>query len=154
MTRLKSLLVALIAWMPVTVMAEENEGLFIFKKEGEMPQVEASSVDRLGASTVHELLGENYVVFHGSREALSATSPFPVQPIVIPDDDVPLPECQCPEDYRVGLAGRFEAPGMQGLLRAERTVLAPEAIPTLEADQIQMLEQMIQQNGPLILQGQ
>ncbi|WP_299775841.1 hypothetical protein [uncultured Tateyamaria sp.] len=134
--------------------AEDSSGLFIFKKDGEMPQVEASSVDRLGASAVHDLLGEDYVVFHGARETLSATSPFPVQPIVIPDDDVPLPECQCPEDYRIGLAERFGAPEMQKRLGRERTILAPEAIPTLEVDQIRMLEQMIQQNGPLILQGQ
>ncbi len=142
--------------MASTAVAEDHGGLFIFKKNGEMPQVEASGVDRFGASAVHDLLGEDYVVFHGARAALSSTSPLPVQPIEpdgIPDDD-PLPLCQCPEDYTAGLTQRFGTPKMLELLRQERTVITPSALPNLEVDQIQALEQMIRNKGPLILQGQ
>lgn len=137
-----------------TQLAAEDT-LFIFKEDGKMPQVEAAGVDRYGAAAVHDLLGEDYVVFHGSRAALSATSPLPIEPIdpeTIPDDD-PLPICQCPEDYRVGLTERFSTPVLQDVLRHQRSIVAPDSLP-LEVDQIRALEQMIQQNGPMILQGQ
>lgn len=155
----KTVLTSSLVWTFVAigpVLAEDADSLFIFKKVGEMPQVDATSVDRLGASAVHELLGENYIVFHGTRAALSATSTDPVEPIVpddIPDDD-PLPICQCPEDYRAALTQRFSAPQMQDLLRRERMIMAPAALPSLQADQIQTLEKMIQHQGPLILQEQ
>ncbi|MGH1466830.1 MAG: hypothetical protein ACRBBQ_15875 [Cognatishimia sp.] len=145
---------SLLGATPLT--AEDNTALFIFKQDGEMPKVEAEGVDRFGAATVHDMLGENYVVFHGSRADLTATSPHPVQPVVPDDfpDDSPLPLCQCPEDYTAGLLQRFSTPEMQDLLQQSRTLVAPSELPTLRVDQAQALEQWIQGKGPVILKGQ
>lgn len=142
--------------VPTAALADDTNTLFIFKQEGEMPQVEAAGVDKYGAAAVHDLLGENYVVFHGSRAALAETSPHPVQPVVPDDipDDSPLPLCQCPEDYTAGLAQRFSTPKMQDLVQQQRSFVAPSELPNLRGDQIEALEQLIQKNGPLILHGQ
>jgi len=106
-----------------------------------MPRVEASGVDTLGAAKVHEILGEDFVVFLGSRATLSATSTEPVRPITVPEDDDPvLPLCQCPEDYTAALTQKLSVPVMAKLLSRKQNILAPSALPFLHSGQVQMLQ--------------
>ena len=136
------------------VFAQDEGKLYIFKEAGEMPRVEASSVDALGASAIYEFLEEDFVVFHGSWDALSATSTEPVRPITVPGGNPILPICQCPEDYTAALTERFNRPEIRSLLDAQRVVSTPSSLPSLEPNQVEMLREMIRQNGPLLLQGQ
>lgn len=152
-----SIAIALLGSIATTTASAQDTGqLYIFKKDGEMPRVEAEGVDTMGAAKVHQLLGEDFVVFHGTREDLAAMSTDPVRPIEVPqdDDDPVLPLCQCPEDYTAALTHKLTIPAMNDLLRPKQTILAPSALPSLRPSQVEMLQEMIRNQGPLILQGQ
>jgi hypothetical protein len=133
--------------------ADEANELYIFKQDGEMPRVEASGVDRLGAAVVHQFLGEDFIVFEGSRDDLSASAVNPVQPIPLPEDndDPVLPICQCPEDYTAALSRRMEDPALAALLFHRQTILTPKGLPSLQPDQVEQLERFIRNEGTVIL---
>ena len=140
--------------LTTTAFAQEANELYIFKMEGEMPRVEAQGVDTMGAAQVHEFLGEDFIVFNGTRSDLAAMSTDPVRPIPFPEDDPVLPICQCPEDYTALLSQRATLPEIAELFRPQQVFIDQNAFPQPGTDQMRRIEQLFQENGSLILRGQ
>ncbi|WP_025897217.1 hypothetical protein [Sneathiella glossodoripedis] len=151
-----SALITVSAICVTSVLADETIKVYIFKVEGERPRVAASSVDALGAGKMHQLLGEDFIVFQGSATAFAATSNEPVRPIAIPPDIVNpiLPLCQCPEDYTEALEQKFGLPEMGKALSLSQNVPNPDNLLNLQPYQFQQLENLIQKKGPVMLPGQ
>ncbi|MCP4097823.1 MAG: hypothetical protein GY748_16435 [Planctomycetaceae bacterium] len=104
-----------------TALSKEAIPFVIMKTEGEPPRVDAASVDRVGASALYKMLGEDFIV---------VTSPTPVSPdvslspIVLPPGTIPphIPICQCPEDYRAALEQRFSTIEIGKLLQTQPSI--------------------------------
>lgn len=119
-----------------SVQAQDPNTLLIMKTEDGPPRVQAQSVDLVGASQLHEILGEDYVVMSDPEPTLPSTQP---QPITLPPGTKPpiIPLCQCPEDYRASLELRLQTLGVEDILQPRQSFVLEPLIsgttPTLDS---------------------
>lgn len=126
------------------VFAGTLNDLYITKEIGEPPRVAADSVDKLGAKNIHEILGEDFVVFNFTSEVGS--------PVPNPGDDPPLPICQCPEDYKVRLMQRLADPQFTKALARKNLVITPNMMSLFSKEQVDQVQDIFELQGILLPQ--
>lgn len=161
----RSIIVGLNAiWLLVgAASAQEGHNVIIYKEPGLPPRVDAAGVDLLGAEKIHQMLGEDFFVFHdegavqgGGVVAAATAEPLvkPVEPAVPPGTLPPvLPICQCPEDYVAALQARIETFDQQEFFTPRRLSVTTDQFEALKSGAFPQID-ILRQNDMLMMDGQ
>lgn len=122
-TKLLTTLFLISAFSPSTARAEEASQVLIVKKVGQPPEVTAEGVDKLGATSIYKMLGENFIVLAPNKAPQFGAMAPSVQPIKIPPrkpgmKPPVLPICSCPEDYRTAIEIRLKNFDMEAFYKS------------------------------------
>lgn len=118
-------LISLCVILQTEAVADETQLLIIHKSEGTPPRVDTQGVDLIGAAKIHQLLGEDFVVFHNVDTSTAAVPTISLQRLTAPGKDPILPICQCPEDYVAGLQQRLNSMDTNALLSPKLSAPPP-----------------------------